>query len=190
MKKRSLKQGFTLIELLVVIAVIGILASVVLVSLNSARAKARDARRLSDMRTIQTALEMYYSDNGRYPPSAGVDGCSSYSSVPNASWCNSFSKNGSGRWIANGALAPYLPADPVDPAPEAINPTTVAWSADNTDGGTYYYVNIGTGCSSSTQSYTLIAGMEIVANRKNTYKGCDGGLYVSGGTYIVGNSVQ
>jgi prepilin-type N-terminal cleavage/methylation domain-containing protein len=61
------KKGFTLIELLVVIAIIGILASIVSVSLTSARAKARDAKRISDIRTIQLALETYYSDNGQYP---------------------------------------------------------------------------------------------------------------------------
>ncbi|MDO8572307.1 MAG: type II secretion system protein [bacterium] len=59
--------GFTLIELLVVIAIIGILASVVLASLNSARAKARDSERVQTMRAFKTALELYYTDFGKYP---------------------------------------------------------------------------------------------------------------------------
>ena len=63
-------KGFTLIELLVVIAIIGILSSVVLASLNSARRKARDARRVSDMGQLQLALEMYYNDNTAYPLTA------------------------------------------------------------------------------------------------------------------------
>lgn len=61
------KRGFTLIELLVVIAMIGILASIVLVSLTSARVKSRDARRLTDIRSFQTALELYAINTGHYP---------------------------------------------------------------------------------------------------------------------------
>jgi len=64
--------GFTLIELLVVIAVIGLLAAIVMVSLNSARAKARDAQRKSDMTNFSLALEMYYDAQARpsYPTTA------------------------------------------------------------------------------------------------------------------------
>jgi prepilin-type N-terminal cleavage/methylation domain-containing protein len=68
------RRGFTLIELLVVISIIGILSSVVLVSLNAARAKSRDAKRLSDMHQLQTALELYALKNRTYPPSNGGDG--------------------------------------------------------------------------------------------------------------------
>jgi len=66
MHKRG-TQGFTLIELLVVIAIIGILSSVVLASLNSAREKSRDARRVSDVKQLQLALELYFDSNGGYP---------------------------------------------------------------------------------------------------------------------------
>ena len=71
-------RGFTLIELLVVIAIIGILSSIVLVSLGSTRGKARDARRQSDIRQIGLAMEMYYdSNNSTYTTTAtlptGID---------------------------------------------------------------------------------------------------------------------
>ena len=67
------KQGFTLVELLVVIAIIGLLASIVFISLGSARKRARDARRQSDMRQIATASEMYYADQATpaYPTASG-----------------------------------------------------------------------------------------------------------------------
>ncbi len=65
-------RGFTLIELLVVIAIIGILSSVVLASLNSARVKGRDARRVSDVKQMQLALELYYDTNQSYPVGSGA----------------------------------------------------------------------------------------------------------------------
>lgn len=66
MYTHKLSRGFTLIELLVVIAIIGILSSVVLASLNSARVKGRDARRISDIKQMQLALELYYDVNQSY----------------------------------------------------------------------------------------------------------------------------
>lgn len=64
-------HGFTLIELLVVIAIIGLLSSIVLASLNTARNKANDAARMADVKSLKTALELYYNDNNGYPTSNG-----------------------------------------------------------------------------------------------------------------------
>ena len=66
------RRGFTLIELLVVIAIIGILASIVLASLDSARKKGRDARRISDVKQIQLALELFYDSNGMFPSDISI----------------------------------------------------------------------------------------------------------------------
>jgi len=60
-------RGFTLVELLVVIAIIGILSSIVLASLNSVRQKSRDARRISDIKQLQLALELYFDSCTQYP---------------------------------------------------------------------------------------------------------------------------
>jgi prepilin-type N-terminal cleavage/methylation domain-containing protein len=67
------KRGFTLIELLVVIAIIGILSTIVLVSLNSARKKGRDARRVADVRQLQLALELYYDKYNGYTQVTDLD---------------------------------------------------------------------------------------------------------------------
>ena len=94
LSERRARTGFTLIELLVVIAIIGILASIVVASLNTARKKSRDARRIADIKQMQLALELYY-DAGK-----GNDGAGTFASYP----------------IATATLAPtYIPGVPKDP---------------------------------------------------------------------------
>ncbi|MDP3880993.1 MAG: prepilin-type N-terminal cleavage/methylation domain-containing protein [bacterium] len=60
-------KGFTLIEILIVVGIIGILSSVILVGLNSSRSRARDSRRITDLRQTQQGLELYYTKSGEYP---------------------------------------------------------------------------------------------------------------------------
>jgi type II secretion system protein G len=72
MKIQNYKKGFTLIELLIVIVIIGILSSFLLANFIGVRQRARDGTRKSDLRQIQTALELYRSDNGSYPLTADI----------------------------------------------------------------------------------------------------------------------
>ncbi len=99
-------RGFTLIELLVVIAIIGLLSSIVLASLNTARGKGRDVRRLADMHTLEVALELYANDhNGNYPDS-------------NFSGCGGWEATGSdpaGNFVAALTAAGVLPTGLKDP---------------------------------------------------------------------------
>lgn len=88
------RNGFTLIELLVVIAIIAILSTIVMTGLSSARAKARDAKRVADIKNIQLALSLYYTDNNMYPT-------------------NIYSTSGTAP--ANGLSPTYMPVVPTDP---------------------------------------------------------------------------
>ena len=94
-------SGFTLIELLVVIAIIGLLSAIVLASLNTARQKGNDAKRESDLGSISTALELYYSDNGHYP----VGSCIS------SPWWNCWGSAGEPRLLPANDIA-AMPQDP------------------------------------------------------------------------------
>ncbi len=66
------RKGFTLIELLVVVAIIGLLSTLAVTALGGARKKARDSRRLSDVKQITTALELYYTDQTDYPSGTNI----------------------------------------------------------------------------------------------------------------------
>ena len=70
LKKRS--EGFTIVELLIVIIIIGILATLVVVQFTNQQKKARDTKRKTDIGAIQTHLEAYYAENGKYPTATGV----------------------------------------------------------------------------------------------------------------------
>jgi type II secretion system protein G len=99
---KSSKKGFTLIELLVVIAIIGLLATLAVVAFGSARKKARDAKRLSDIKQISKAVEMFNNDYGRYPTSA--DG--------NCGYDTSFLSGGCLEVLISEGYIAKLPTDP------------------------------------------------------------------------------
>lgn len=65
-----MKKGFTLIELLIVVAIIGILAAIAVPNFLNAQVRAKVSRAVSDMKTLETAIEMYQLDNNGYPPAA------------------------------------------------------------------------------------------------------------------------
>lgn len=95
------KRGFTLIELLVVIAIIGVLSSVVLASLNTARAKARDAKRISDFRSVSIALNIYFDKYNKYPNESAV--------VTNR-WVDNF--NSMAQQLVSEGFLTSVPVDP------------------------------------------------------------------------------
>jgi type II secretion system protein G len=131
---KNKQRAFTLIELLVVIAIIGLLASILLVALNGARSKARDAKRKGDFHTIQQALALYYNDNSSYP-NCGV-------------WYYSTDATWSTTGCLQTALAPYMPKLPVDPRNNAAGP----WITGN-----YSYAY---GVRPDLQDYDLVTQLE------------------------------
>gem|GEM_PF-1181588 len=113
--------GFTLIELLVVISIIGVLSSVVLVSVSSARGKARDARRLSDLIQYKLALEFYYNVEGSVPVSGTPDGAAGSGVSSNGDITNVRDCGTNADWpasdlddlVTEGYIA-SLPEDPIN----------------------------------------------------------------------------
>jgi len=178
---RNRTHGFTLIELLVVISIIGLLSSVVLASLDSARSKARDAQRIRDIDQIMTALELYYADNGHYPYSSG--GCGATS--PNGAWCNSVqSQDANGNWIRHlgaPALAEYFPdGDPISPGQDG----TLNF-ANNSKA--YFYYSSGYG--GSGQWYMFVTAFENPnqqIHQIDRVTSCPYSGYPNGYTFIYG----
>jgi prepilin-type N-terminal cleavage/methylation domain-containing protein len=111
---KSNRSGFTLVELLMVIAIISLLSSVIFSAVNEARAKARDATRISDLAQIRRALELYYDEWGKYPIPTNS---TSFGTPPIR--LNGSSQIISFKWTDTGSigdlLSPYIdiPSDPI-----------------------------------------------------------------------------
>lgn len=128
------RKGFTLIELLVVIAIIGLLSTLAVVALGSARQRARDSKRLADLKQTQTALELYYSEVSAYPVAATAVTLGVAST-------NYVCLNASG-WGAVNCPNPYMAQVPKDPG-----------------SGTYSYV-----AASPGSTYTITTALEGTVN--------------------------
>lgn len=94
------KKGFTLIELLIVIAIIGLLATLAIISLTTAQRKARDTKRVADIKSLQSAVELFYSDQAAYPDPA--------------TWAAFASDT-----VANGGVGNYITQLPTPPSTTA-----------------------------------------------------------------------
>lgn len=135
-------RGFTLIELLVVIAIIGVLSSVVLASLNSARTRAREARRVSDMHQIMTALSAFHVERGCLPITQGSSCVSGYSEFNTGGWDTS----NEGSFLSFLTSTGYLPATPADPVNNATQYYRYFCYASGTNKGlSLQYVSEATG---------------------------------------------
>ena len=112
----SKQKGFTLIELLVVVSIIGLLSTIAIVSFRNAQAKARNAKRMGDLRSIQSALEAYSASNGGYPlPAIGAN-----------VWADLASTSKLGNYMPGGM--------PLDPMQSGANYYT--YCADGSSGAT------------------------------------------------------
>ena len=139
------RRAFTLIELLMVIAIIGVLSGIVLVRLDSMRTKGRDAKRVSEIRQLQNALELFYSVHSRYPYS-GQCGATS----PNSGWSNSVECLSGDKWVRDSSydLSGLISDDPIDP----IN--QLNWPR-----GAYYYYSRNYG--GDGQWYMIVYSLEV-----------------------------
>ncbi len=120
-KTQKTNQGFTLIELLVVIAIVGLLSSLVLLGLGEARARARDAQRIANIRQLHNVLELYRADNGEYPKTFNPG------EIVNAfAYC----EDGEELYIP-GVVPDYITLLPTDPKLDCDGPTHAWFYASN-----------------------------------------------------------
>jgi len=126
--------GFTLIELLIVIAIIGILATLLITNLQGVRERARDARRKSDLNSIQQSLRLYYNDAGSFPlaSSYSIVGCGSLAVPTTCNWGERF-------YTTSGSTTnTYMSVLPLDPSTTETSEATYQYYTP--DGGYTYIV--------------------------------------------------
>ena len=143
-------KGFTLIELLIVISIIGLLATTSMISLNSARVKARDTRRKADLKQIANALDLYYNTYNYFPPARPSSSCGGYRNDFATSYCSL------ANWLTtDNNFLKFIPLLPKDPLNKLVGDDTPWWQSN-----TYTY-----GVSSDGQSYDLLTSLENTSDK-------------------------
>lgn len=140
--KKQKQAGFSLIELLIVLAIIGVLASVVSLAVNSARLKGRDTKRVGDIRQSITAMEQYYIQHAAYPT-----GTASVASAGNGAV---FSDPAAMDSAAESFTPNFLPIMPQSPLP-ADGPCV----SDPGPGNNSYWYQVADDGSSYTLTFCL-----------------------------------
>ena len=158
LRKQHALNGFTLIELLVVIAIIGVLASIVLASLNSARQKSRDARRIADTKQLQLALELYY--DAQTPPA-----------YPSSSANCSATQARGLELLSTGGYIPQIPRDPTGAAG-----SNCYWYATNSSGTVNTY-HLG---ATLEQTTNPVLSSDKDCTSSGTPSGCPATAYANG----------
>lgn len=149
-KGRTRASGFTLIELLVVIAIIGLLSSIVLASLNTARIKARDGKRMTDIHNIQAAIELYRLSNTSYPNCSRTTG-GAFPGDPSGVYANTPTGSANSMTCLATSLVPaYMSKLPQDPKNISADLTSPSYAYDQ-------WCNV---FSSGTGDYRLWASIE------------------------------
>lgn len=147
LKKRN--QGFTIVELLIVIVVIGILALLVITTYSGIQAKARNSKRQSDLKSLQTQLEAFFSQNGYYP---------------------SLTDMNSGAWLASNMKsldqnALIDPSNPTQSKTLVAAPVAKSYAYAVTDSSGNSCESTDTNCA----KYTLTATYEGTVNGSSTF---------------------
>jgi len=166
MPKRGSKRGFTLIELLVVVAIISLLSSIVFASLNSARAKSRDAKRRTELKQIYTAMEFYYDKFGTYVVSGSGwrgGGAGWFSFTDNVDYVVAI-----GQGLTN---AGFLGGNPHDPSGRDTGVTAGAtgYMLYPCSSGNGFYVFAGIENPTALETSTYTAGTACVGSSLNVY---------------------
>jgi prepilin-type N-terminal cleavage/methylation domain-containing protein len=146
LKKRN--EGFTIVELLIVIVVIGILALLVITTYSGIQQKARNSKRQTDIQSLQTQMEAFYSQNGYYP---------SLGDMNSSSWRGTNMKS-----LDEGALT-----DPSNPNSSTLvaSPAAKSYAYAVTDSSGASCEAADTNCA----KYTLTATYEGEVNGKTVY---------------------
>jgi type II secretion system protein G len=143
------QRGFTIVELLIVIVVIAILAAIVIVAYQGIQGRARDSARLSDMKMIMKALEVYKTNTGSYPSPNSTPNAQGWEVSTNGASATNFLGS-----IINSNGVTKIPVDPVNTGNSAnLNPS---WNTNEYEYFYYLYPAGNNGCDVSRGAFYVL----------------------------------